>query len=126
MAEINIPLAEAIRVFQASVQLPPIVRRIEASPQGPRVVLRLSPLMREFSVTIRFARFENGVALFQLDGLPDLLNLNNLLKPPEGIAFDSGRLIVRPETLLGSLGVKGLQVTGFAFENGAYRISLTA
>jgi hypothetical protein len=126
MAEFTIPLAEAIRVFSASVQLPVVVRRIEAAPQGPRVMLRLSPLMREFGVVIRFARFENGTALFLLDGLPELINLNTLLKPPAGIVFDSGRMAIRPAALLEHLGVRGVNVTGFSFENGVYRVFLSA
>ena len=126
MAEITIPMQEAIRALTASVELPGIIRRIEPSPKGPLVVIRLSPLMGEFGVLIRFERFQNGTALFSLDGMPNLLNLNALIKPPAGIYFEGARMAIRPQELLASIGVKGVAVTGFAFEAGVYRIVLAA
>ena len=126
MAEITVPIQEAVRALTASVALPPIVRRVEATAKGPLVVMRLSPLMGEFGVVIRFERFERGMALFSLDGMPNLINLNALLKPPSGIYFEGTRMAIRPQELLAGLGVKGLAVTGFAFENGVYRVTLAA
>ena len=126
MAQLIIPLEEAIRVFQASVQLPPIVRRVEPTAQGPRVVLRLSPLMREFGVTIRLLRYDGSAAHFALDGMPNFLNLNTMLKPPEGIAFNGDRMTIQPAALLGQIGVRGLSVTGVTFEVGAYHLTLSA
>lgn len=126
MAEITVPIQEAIRVLTASAALPPIIRRVEATAKGPLVVIRLSPLMGEFGVVIRFERFQGGTALFTLDGMPNLVNLNSLLKPPAGIYFEGTRMAIRPQELLAGIGIKGLAVTGFSFENGVYRVMLAA
>lgn len=123
MARITVPLTEAIHVFKANVDLGSFIRRIEATAHGPRLIVSFPPLVREAGILIRFMRFENGTAYFALDGAPSFLNLNALLKLPQGITASGSMLKIQPDVLLRSqLGLKGLSVSGVAWSNGSYVI----
>lgn len=123
MASIIIPLDEAIQVLQANVQLGDFVKRIDTTAYGPRLVVSFPPLIRETNILIRFVRFDNGTAYFSLDGVPTLLNLNTLLRLPQGISVSGTLLKIQPDVLIRTqLNLKGLSVKNVIWENGAFQI----
>lgn len=127
MARIIIPLDEAIHVFTANVQLGTAIKRIDATEYGPRLAIRLTPITRATFIVIRFERFENSVAWFSLDGLPSFLNLNAMLKLPEGIAVSGTKLKINTDVLIRSLlGLNGLAVKNVAWQDGMYWIETGA
>lgn len=127
MARIIVPLNEAIYVLQANVDLGSFIRRIEATSSGPKLIVGFPPLIREANIMIRFMRFENGTALFSLEGVPQFLNLNSVLKLPQGIAVSGTTLRIEPDTLLRTqLSLKGLTVRNVAWDNGAFVIDTAA
>lgn len=121
MAHITVPLNEAIRVLSANVDLGTAIKRIDATERGPRLVVGVPPL-GNFYITIRFERFEGGTAWFILDGLPNIVNLNALIRFPAGISAPGGRLKIQTDALLNGFGLKGIAVQGFSFSNGSYII----
>jgi hypothetical protein len=127
MAQIIIPLAEAIQVFRANVPLEGVVKRVDPSEYGPRLAIRLSPVLRESYITIRFVQFENNTAQFYLDGVSPMINLNAMLKLPQGISISGNRLFVRTDVLLQTLlGLRGLAVRSVVWAGGAYHIETAA
>jgi hypothetical protein len=126
MAHIIVPLNEAIHVLSANIDLGTAIQRIDATERGPKLVVGVPPLGR-FFITIRFERFEGSTAWFTLDGLPTIVNLNAILRLPAGITASGSRLRIQTDTLLNTgLGVKGIAVRGFRWENGTYVIETAA
>lgn len=123
MARIVVPLNEAIHIFSSNVQLGNIITRIDATEQGPRLAVKVSPISRETYITIRFTGFENGTALFALDGLPPFISIGSFLKLPEGITVSGSKLRINADTLIRTqLKLKGLAVRSVAWQDGAYVI----
>jgi hypothetical protein len=123
MARIVIPLNEAIHILTANVDLGNIISRIDATEQGPRLTIRLTPITRAFVIMIRFIGFENAVAWFVLDGVPTFVNLNAILKLPDGISVSGTKLKINTDVLIRSqLNVKGLTVQSVVWQNGAFII----
>jgi hypothetical protein len=123
MARIIIPLNEAIQVLQANVQLGDFVKRIETTAYGPRLVVSFPPLIRETNILIRFVKFEAGTVYFSLDGVPTLINLNTLLKLPQGISVSGTLLRIQPDVLIRTqLNLQGISVQNVSWDNGAFTI----
>lgn len=121
MARITVPLNEAIQVLTANVQLGDFIKRIEATPAGPRLVIK--SFMGDIHVVIRFIKFENATAYFSVEGVPSFINLNSVLKLPEGITVNGTLLKISPDVLIRSqLNLKGLSVANVAWINGSFQI----
>lgn len=124
MARITIPLNEAIHVLTANLPLGDYIKRIDATTYGPRLVIK--SFMGEIYIVIRFIKFENAVAYFSLEGVPAFINLNSVLKLPEGITINGTQLKIHPDVLIRTqLNLKGLAVWNVTWENGAYVIDTT-
>jgi hypothetical protein len=123
MARITVPLNEAIHVFRANVDLGNFIKRIDATPHGPKLIVAFPPLLRETAILIRFQRFEGGAAYFALDGAPAFLNLNTMLRLPQGITSSGSMLKIQPDVLMRTqLNLRGISVSNVAWSNGAFVI----
>jgi hypothetical protein len=127
MARIIIPLSEAIHVLSANIDMGKAIKRIDATAYGPKLVVGFPPVLRETDILIRFVKFENSTAYFSLDGAPTFLNLNAVLRLPQGIAISGTLLKIQPDVLTRTLlKLKGLTVRNVSWENGTYVIDAAA
>jgi hypothetical protein len=125
MARITVPLDEAIKIFLANIQPGGVVKRVEATANGPKLIVSFQPVLRETAILIRFVKYEGGVAYFALDGVPQFLNLNMILRLPKGVTAADTLLKVQPDVLIGTyLKLQGLYVSGVAWDRGMYVIDV--
>lgn len=126
MARITVPLDEAIKIFMANIQPGGVIKRVEPTAQGPKLIVSFQPILRETAILIRFVKYEGGVAYFSLDGIPQFLNLNMVLRLPKGITVTDSLLKVQPDVLITTyLKLKGLYVSGVAWDRGTYVIDVS-
>jgi hypothetical protein len=127
MAQIIIPAREAISVLQANLKPVPALRSLDVTSQGPRLGLKFLPILPVTYIVIRFQRFEQPVALFELAGLPNNANINAFLKLPPGITANGSILSVNTDILIrNGLKLRGLRVRGVAWDGEAYHIETEA
>jgi hypothetical protein len=125
MARITVPLDEAIKIFMANIQPGGVVKRVEPTAYGPKLIVSFQPVLRETAILIRFVKYEGGVAYFSLDGVPQFLNLNMILRLPKGITVADTVLKVQPDMLINTyLKLRGLYVSGVAWDRGMYVIDV--
>jgi hypothetical protein len=125
MARITIPLEEAVKVFNANIQPGGVVKRVEPTAQGPKLIVSFPPILRETAILIRFLKYEGGVAYFSLDGMPQFPNIGMALRLPKGITVTDSMLKVQPDVLIATyLKLKGLYVSGVAWDRGMYIIDV--
>jgi hypothetical protein len=125
MARITVPLEEAIKIFMANIKPGGVIKRVEPTSYGPKLIVGFAPVLRETAILIRFVKYEGGVAYFSLDGVPQFLNLNTVLRLPRGITVSDTLLKVQPDVLINTyLKLRGLYVRNVAWDGGSYVIDV--
>ena len=124
MAQIIIPAQEAISVLRANMQPVAAIKSMDVTQRGPRLGIRLLPILPTMYIIIRFVKFEASIALFELDGMPASVNLNSILKLPQGITASGSRLSVNTDVLIRDmLKLRGLRLISVAWSDQAYHIA---
>jgi hypothetical protein len=126
MARITVPLDEGIKIFMANVKPGGVIKRVEPTTYGPKVIVGFAPVLRDTGILIRFVKYEGGIAFFSLDGVPQFLNLNTVLRLPRGITITDTLLKIQPDILIGTyLKVRGIVVKNVTWVSGAYAIDVS-